>query len=227
MIFWGEGDVFQSGVVALLSSVDGVEIVGEMSGNGPAGCFMRMRADILVIDLDMAGCDVLSMIRRARAKARCAVLAMTASEDVAFAMEALHAGAGGIMLKRSSKAQLLEALRAVSGGGGVLPPMVAHWMVQRLRGNAAGVRAFRASVWAETLTPRQTEILAHIGQGLANTEIADRLQLSLPTIKTHVSALLRALDLRDRTQLAIFAWREGLVTISVPGADDRELERLA
>jgi DNA-binding NarL/FixJ family response regulator len=124
---------------------------------------------------------------------------------------ALRAGASGFLLKDVRPAQLVEAIRVIASGDALLAPSV----TRRLLDQFAGGLETRAPVELEQLTEREREILLLVAEGLSNAEIAERLVVGESTVKTHVSAVLRKLQLRDRVQLVIAAYDAGLVKPSV------------
>jgi DNA-binding NarL/FixJ family response regulator len=125
--------------------------------------------------------------------------------------DALAAGASGFLLKDATAERLFDAVRVVAAGEALLAPTV----TRRLIGQFARARPRPARVRLEELTPRETEVLRLVAEGLSNAEIAARLVLGEETVKTHVSRVLRKLDLRDRAQAVVAAYESGLV---VPGA---------
>ncbi|WUH95603.1 response regulator transcription factor [Streptomyces sp. NBC_00433] len=136
------------------------------------------------------------------------VLALSANLDPGTALKVLLGGAQGFLHKDTPVQGLVDAIRAVDRGGVALDPQVASELVTALRfSGPSGVPSGPGN--GVKLTPRQRQILGLIGHGLTNVEIADQLQLGRPTVKTHISSLLRTLDLRDRTQLAVYACTHG------------------
>jgi DNA-binding NarL/FixJ family response regulator len=138
------------------------------------------------------------------------VLMLTTFDLDEHVYDALAAGASGFLLKDATAERLFDAVRVVAAGEALLAPTV----TRRLIGRFAGRRP-RAAPALEELTPRETEVLRLLAEGLSNAEIAARLVLGEETVKTHVSRILRKLDLRDRAQAVVAAYESGLV---VPGA---------
>jgi DNA-binding NarL/FixJ family response regulator len=123
--------------------------------------------------------------------------------------EALRAGASGFLLKDAPAAQLLHGIRTVASGAALLAPEVTRQLVGRY---ATRIRPVEDTPDDAVLTPRELEVLRLIADGLSNSEIAATLQISPETVKTYVSRMLIKLDLRDRVQAVVYAFRHGLVT---------------
>ncbi len=126
-----------------------------------------------------------------------------------YVYEALRAGASGFLLKDAPPAQLLHGIRTVASGAALLAPEVTRQLVGRY---AARIRPAEGTPADVGLTPRELEVLRLIADGLSNSEIAARLVISQETVKTYVSRILTKLDLRDRVQAVVYAYRTGLVT---------------
>src|SRR5205823_4164150 len=140
------------------------------------------------------------------------VLVLTTFDLDEYVYEALRAGASGFLLKDAPEDQLLAAIRVVAGGGSLFAPSVTRRLIQRF----AEDRPARTETAAlSELTERERDVLKLIARGLSNSEIAETLVVSEHTTKTHVSSILRKLDLRDRVQAVVLAYESGLVQ---PGA---------
>ena len=126
-----------------------------------------------------------------------------------YVYEALRAGASGFLLKDAPPAQLLHGIRTVASGAALLAPEVTRQLVGRYAARIRPAEGLPADVG---LTPRELEVLRLIADGLSNSEIAARLVISQETVKTYVSRILTKLDLRDRVQAVVYAYRTGLVT---------------
>jgi DNA-binding NarL/FixJ family response regulator len=140
------------------------------------------------------------------------VLILTTFELDEYVYDALQAGASGFLLKDLTAERLFDAVRVVAAGDALLAPAI----TRRLIGEFARLRpqARRQADLLGTLTPRETDVLRLIAEGLSNPEIAARLTVTEETVKTHVSRVLSKLELRDRTQAVVAAYESGLV---VPG----------
>jgi len=144
-----------------------------------------------------------------------AVLVLTTFNQEDYLVRALGAGASGFLLKNSRPEQLADAVRAVAAGDALLSPEVTRAVIARAMGPASaesepGPEPCPGPAVVEQLTERETEVLRLVARGLSNDEIAAELVLGRATVKTHVSNLLMKLDLRDRVQAVVFAYRNGL-----------------
>jgi DNA-binding NarL/FixJ family response regulator len=203
-------ELIRAGLRGLLRARFGFTIVGELSdGSGVVESVSRLRPDVVVMDVRMPGVDGVTATARLRAvDGAPPVLVLTTFEDDEVLAGALRAGAAGFLLKGVPAEDLQRAVRTVAEGGSWLDPAVTGRVLTTYRqGTAAPVPG--AAV--EALTPREREVLALIGAGLSNTEIAERLTLGEGTIKTHVGHIFSKLALRDRAAAVVFAFDHGLV----------------
>ncbi|MEU6994880.1 response regulator transcription factor [Streptomyces sp. NPDC046465] len=203
--------VYRAGLMAVLRNVPGIDVVAELDTAHYSPRLLRNhRPRVLLMDLD--GFDVENMLARQvvnrTVEQAVKVLALSASLAPDAAIKVLRGGAGGFLHKDTPVQGLVQAIRAVDLGGAALDPQVAGELVAALR-YSSSLEAAADPGNGVKLTPRQRQILGLIGHGLANVEIAAQLQLGKPTVKSHISSLLRALDLRDRTQLAVYACIHG------------------
>jgi two-component system, NarL family, response regulator LiaR len=195
--------VVRQGLRALLSTQDGIDVVGE-AGDGEAAVAAadRLSPDVVLMDVVMPGMDGVEALRRiGERRPQTRVVMLTSYADERQAMEAVDAGASGFLLKDASPRDVASAIRAAHRGEAVLHPSVAaKLLAERRRPPAAHA----------DLTARELEVLRLIARGLQNKQIATELHVSEKTVKTHVSAILRKLDVTDRTQAAMYAVRERL-----------------
>lgn len=158
----------------------------------------------------MPNLDGIEATRRIRARPDAPkVLVLTTFDLDQYVYSALRAGASGFLLKDAPPSQLAEGVRTVAAGEALLAPAVTQRLIARfLRTPPADLAAART----EILTERELEVLRLLARGLSNAELADRLIVSEPTVKTHVSRVLMKLGLRDRVQAVVYAYEHGLVT---------------
>jgi NarL family two-component system response regulator LiaR len=196
--------VVRQGLRALLSTQDGIEVVGEAGdGDVAVSAAERLSPDVVLMDVVMPAMDGVEALRRiVERRPQTRVVMLTSYADERRAMEAVDAGASGFLLKDASPRDVVSAIRAAHRGEAVLHPAVAAKLLAERR---------RPPAAHSNLTPRELEVLRLVARGLQNKRIASELHLSEKTVKTHVSAVLRKLDVTDRTQAAMYAVRERLV----------------
>jgi DNA-binding NarL/FixJ family response regulator len=198
----------------LLEADRRITVVGEATTGGEViAMARRIRPDVVVIDERLPGRDYLEVTSRLVSELEVAVLLLTASEGDERTFAALRAGANGLLLKDTEPAELVRAVDALAQGGALLSPSLTRLLIAELgsRPAAAGPN----SELLEELSPREREVVALVGHGLSNGEIAERLVVSPATAKTHVSRAMVKLGVRDRAQLVVLAYEAGLV---VPNA---------
>jgi two-component system, NarL family, response regulator LiaR len=208
--------IVRKGIRALLSEVDGFEVVGE-ADNGQEAVLRaeESRPDVILMDLLMPGMDGIEATRQITSRqpqARILVLTSFAADNKVF--PAIKAGASGYLLKDSSPDDLMRAIRQVHRGEPSLHPTIARKLLQEVAHPAELQPA------PEALTVREMDVLRLIAQGLSNQEIADRLVVSEPTVRAHVSRILGKLHLASRTQAALYAVREGLMDADAADAQE-------
>jgi len=196
--------VVRRGMAALLSSLDGVQVVGEVDNGEDAVREAQLcRPDVVVMDVQMPGVDGIKATRRlARAVPEVAVLVLTMFEDDETVFAAVQAGARGYLLKGADQADILAALQSVVAGQLVVGPEVAQRLVERLGAGSVPAQPF------PELTTREREILHLIAQGRNNTAIAEQLGVAVKTIGNHISAVFAKLHVASRSE-AIVRAREG------------------
>jgi two-component system, NarL family, response regulator LiaR len=195
--------VVRQGLRALLSTHEGIEVVGEADdGEAAVAAADRLSPDVVLMDVVMPGLDGVEALRRiGERRPQTRVVMLTSYADERRAMEAVDAGASGFLLKDASPRYAAAAIRAAHRGEAVLHPAVAaKLLAERRRPPAAHA----------DLTARELDVLRLIARGLQNKQIAAELHVSEKTVKTHVSAILRKLGVTDRTQAAMYAVRERL-----------------
>ncbi|HEY3505972.1 MAG TPA: response regulator transcription factor [Actinocatenispora sp.] len=203
--------MMRAGIAAILATDDGIEVVAE-AGDGRAAvdAAHRYRPDVALLDIRMPGMDGIAAAGRIRRELPATAVAMltTFGEDDYIA-RALGEGANGFLLKSGDPRELLAGVRAVADGAAYLSPPVAHRVIARM-GRDSWARASAARDQVAALTDRERDVLALLGAGLSNAQIARRLHLVEGTVKAHVSAILLRLDARNRVQAAIVAHEAGL-----------------
>jgi NarL family two-component system response regulator LiaR len=201
--------VVRAGLRAYLETRPDLEVVGEAgSGREAVELAAQLAPDVVLMDLVMPEMDGVEATRHVReVSPRSTVVVLTSFEDDTHIYKAVKAGALSYLLKDAGPQDVVEAIRAAARGEARLHPRVAARLLGQIRGGAAdAVNPYTA------LTERERETLRLIAQGLSNAEIARELTISERTVKAHVSNVLSKLYLADRTQAAIFAWREGFVS---------------
>ncbi|MGI5169673.1 response regulator transcription factor [Spirillospora sp. CA-253888] len=200
----------RAGLARIFDGEPDLEVVGECAdGDEVEGAVARHRPDVVLMDVRMRRVDGAEATRRLRARPGAPpVLVLTMFDDREVVAAALGAGAAGFVLKDAPGEEIIQATRSVAAGDGWLDPAVAPQVIAAYRtalrpGDAAGARV-------AGLSAREREVLALIGGGATNPEIAARLNIAEGTVKTHVGSIFAKLGLRDRAAAVIFALRHGL-----------------
>ncbi len=201
-------DVVRQGVHAYLSALADFAVVGEAeSGETAVELALETVPDVALMDLVMPGMDGVEATRRVKAASpRTQIVVLTSYHQDEHIFPALQAGAISYMLKDVKMEDLAEAIRRAARGEATLHPQVAARVIHEL----CGTRHQELNPFTE-LTDREMQVLRLIAEGLCNGEIAERLVISENTVKGHVSNILSKLHLADRTQAAVFAWKQGIV----------------
>ncbi|OXM67296.1 response regulator [Amycolatopsis vastitatis] len=204
--------LIRTGLVTIIGAQPDFEVAGEC-GDGRAAVDLagKLRPDVVVMDVRMPvldGIEATRLLAGAGVPHPVKVLVLTTFNLDEYVYEALRAGASGFLLKDAPPDRLLHGIRTVASGAALLDPEVTRRLVGR---HAARIRP-AATTPDLPLTPRELEVLRLIADGLSNSEIAASLVISPETVKTFVSRILAKLDLRDRVQAVVYAYRHGLVT---------------
>ncbi|QID37388.1 response regulator transcription factor [Streptomyces albus] len=220
-------ELVRSGLRLILGTAPDIEVVAACGGGEAVAAVLEHRPDVLLLDIRMPDVDGLTVLRRLRdvpGAPRTAMLTTFDAEE--YLGTALHEGAAGFLLKDTAPEQLVHAVRVLADGGRVLSPGVTPAVIGGYLGHRPDEEAARG---VATLTARERQVLALVGEGLSNGEIAQRLDLAHGTVKDHVSALLGKLGGLNRVQAAVIADRAGLVgqVPSHPSAPDGRTARAA
>ena len=197
--------MLREGLVAVLGTQPDFEVVGEAAtGNEAVRSVEELEPDVVLLDLEMPeldGVKVLERLREGGVETRAIVF--TAYDTDERILGALRAGARGYLLKGASRGEIFDAIRVVHSGGSLLQPVVTRRLLRRMSRDEA-----------ESLTPREIEVLSLLARGLKNSEIAGRLFITERTVKFHVSSLLGKLGAANRTEAVTIAAGRGLVHLS-------------
>jgi DNA-binding NarL/FixJ family response regulator len=205
----------RSGFRVLLQTAADIEVVGE-AGDGQQAVEQagRLRPDVVLMDIRMPILDGLAATRAISADPELAevrILILTTFDEDSYVFQALRAGAAGFLVKDADTEDLLHAIRVVAAGQALLTPAATRALIEAYVARPeAATPPTRAAVLG-VLTDREREVLALVGTGLSNDEIATELVLSPATARTHVSRIMTKLAARDRAQLVVAAYESGLV----------------
>lgn len=204
--------MIRAGVVAILATDPGIEVVAEAAdGREAVELALSHRPDVVVVDIRMPNLDGLAAtVELRRLLPDVPVVILTTFGEDAYISRALADGASGFLLKAGDPRELIAGVRAVAEGAAFLSPRVAQRVISELSGQRL-VRGRHAEQRVAGLTDREREVLALLGAGLSNAEIARRLHLVEGTVKSYVSAILNRLDVRNRVRAAILAYEAGIV----------------
>jgi len=192
----------------------GIDVVGEAADGAEAVAAVRELApDVVLMDVRMPVMDGLEATRRVLARSpACRVLMLTTFDLDRYVYAALAAGASGFLLKDVTPEHLIAAVRLVDTGDALLAPSITRRLVERFAAGDHETRAPAVHRDLAVLTPRELEVLALLGRGHSNAELAGLLTLSEATVKTHVARIFAKLRLRDRAQAVVLAYETGLVS---------------
>ncbi|WP_326723651.1 MULTISPECIES: response regulator transcription factor [unclassified Streptomyces] len=210
--------LLRSAFRVLVDSEPDMEVVGEASDGAEAVRLVRQeRADVVLMDIRMPGTDGLAATRLITADAGLAhvrVVMLTTFEVDEYVVQSLRAGASGFLGKGAEPEELLNAIRIAAGGEALLSPAATKGLIAKFLAQGDGLDDERDPARAErldALTGREREVLVQVAGGHSNDEIAERLEVSPLTVKTHVNRAMAKLGARDRAQLVVIAYESGLV----------------
>lgn len=204
----------RAGLVLVLRAAGDVTVVAEAADGEEAVQLCRtLLPDVVVMDLRMPRLDGIAATRQVTASGDTKVLVLTTFDLDEYVFGALRAGAAGFLLKDTDASGLIDAVRTVARGDGVIAPGLTRRLIEAFAATTAPAPA----TVLEGLTPRERDVLACLGRGMSNREISGTLRVAEATAKTHISRILTKLDLRSRVQAAILAQELGL-TGSSPAA---------
>ncbi|WP_454151447.1 response regulator [Microbacterium lacticum] len=197
----------QPGMGVIWQAIDGADAIRQHRHSPP---------DILLLDIQMPGTDGLAATQQLVAESTPSrIIILTTFSADEYVLTAIEAGASGFLLKNTPPDHLIEAIRTVYRGDSVISPGPTKQLFATFRNRTGlnGPSSRSGSPAGDKLTVRERDVLALIAEGLTNSEICERLWLSMPTVKTHISNLLSKTHSRDRVQLVLYALRTGIATV--------------
>lgn len=207
-----DDELVRTGLAMIIDSADDLQVCGQASsGRQAIQEAIRLRPDVVLMDLQMPEMDGIEATRQlvARGDLEARVIVVTTFDDDRHIFDALRAGASGYLLKRSRPNELLEGIRLVAEGDGLLAPSITRRLIEQFADLPGPVQQDVDSL--DRLTEREREVLVRVALGKNNAEIARELHMSESTAKTHLKRVMMKLHLRDRIAAVVFAYQTGLV----------------
>ena len=205
--------LIRTGLRVLIADTPDIEVVGEAGDGAEAVALVdELRPDAAVMDIRMPGMDGIEatrLITRAHGGGT-RVLVLTTFDDDAYVYASLRAGASGFLLKDMPLETILDGIRVVAAGDGLIAPAVTRRLIEEFARRPPPAAPPRPGTELGGVTDREREVLALVGRGMSNAEIAEALFISVATAKSHVARLFSKLEARDRVHLVIIAYESGL-----------------
>ena len=205
-------ELIRAGLRVILSHQPGIDVIGEAAdGREAVALARRLKPDVCLFDIrmpEMDGIEATRILAGPQAEAPLPIVMITTYDLDEYVYNALRAGARGFVLKDAGPDLLVQAIHAAANGDALISPSVTARLLSIF---AQGPAMGRLVQPVTPLTDREEEMLVHVAYGLTNAEIADVLHVSLSTVKTHLSSLTTKLDVRNRVELAIWAYQTGRV----------------
>jgi DNA-binding NarL/FixJ family response regulator len=201
----------RAGLTMLLAGADDIAIVGEAAdGSEAEHAVAEHQPDVVLMDIRMPGMDGLAATEIVRTRDHPPeVIVLTTFDTDDHVLSALRAGASGFLLKDTSPADIVRAIRAVAAGEPILSPTITRRLIEHATGSEGGERRRHAREQLDLLTEREREVAVAIGRGKSNAEISRELYMSIATVKAHVSRLLEKFEFNNRVQIALLAHDAG------------------
>lgn len=215
-------ELVRAGFALVIGSQPDLDVVGQAEDGAKAVAIaQRLHPDVVLMDVRMPGMDGIEATRRIttagdQAGSPTRVIILTTFDLDEYVMAAINAGASGFLLKDTEPETLLGSIRTVYQGNAIIAPSATKRLIEKMSAdNRRQAIAAKAAAYTDPelglLTDREREVLVEIAHGLSNQEIADRLFIGLPTVKTHVAHILAKINARDRVQAVVFAYENHLV----------------
>lgn len=204
--------LIRAGIRAILTAADGIEVVAEAaSGQEAIDLAGAHRVDVAMLDIQMPGMDGLTALEQLQHAAPATrTLILTTFGERTNVLRAFNSGSAGFLLKDSPPTDLIQAVRAAATGQAFLSPTAARHLVDTVAAGPTTAPTEDARRKLDTLTPRETDVLTLLGEGLSNAALGARIHMSEASVKTYVSRILTKLDCDNRVQAALLAHHAGL-----------------
>lgn len=198
-------EIVRKGLIAYLQTEDDINVIGEAdSGNKGAEIVLELRPDVVLMDLIMENGTGIESTKQILAEfPECKIIILTSYYDDEQLFPAIQAGAFSYILKTSTASEIVDVIKKAAIGQNVIEPKLAGKMMAGYRSNEERLH--------ELLTEREREVMLCIGNGMTNQEMSEKLYIGIKTVKTHVSSILSKLEVRDRTQVAVYVHRNKLL----------------